>query len=37
MFRYHPEDDHHIGGSDASGVIWKVGEGITRGRSATRS
>jgi crotonyl-CoA carboxylase/reductase len=30
VFRYHPEDDHHIGGSDASGVIWKVGEGITR-------
>jgi crotonyl-CoA carboxylase/reductase len=30
VFRYHPEDDHHIGGSDASGVVWKVGEGITR-------
>jgi crotonyl-CoA carboxylase/reductase len=28
-FRYHPED-HHIGGSDASGIIWKVGEGVTR-------
>jgi crotonyl-CoA carboxylase/reductase len=28
-FRYHPED-HHIGGSDASGVVWKVGEGVTR-------
>ena len=26
VFRYHPED-HHIGGSDASGVVWKVGEG----------
>src|SRR6188768_4567462 len=24
VFRYHKEDDHHIGGSDASGVIWKV-------------
>jgi len=30
VFRYHPEDDHHIGGSDASGVIWKVGEGVTK-------
>src|SRR5215216_7130134 len=30
VFRYHPEDDHHIGGSDASGVVWKVGEGVTR-------
>src|SRR5687768_7976926 len=30
VFRYHPEEDHHIGGSDASGVIWKVGEGVTR-------
>jgi crotonyl-CoA carboxylase/reductase len=30
VFRYHPEDDHHIGGSDASGIVWKVGEGITR-------
>jgi crotonyl-CoA carboxylase/reductase len=29
VFRYHPED-HHIGGSDASGVVWKVGEGVTR-------
>ena len=26
----HPEFGHHIGGSDASGVVWKVGEGITR-------
>jgi crotonyl-CoA carboxylase/reductase len=26
----HPEYGHHIGGSDASGVVWKVGEGITR-------
>src|ERR671926_1589714 len=31
VFRYHPED-HHIGGSDASGVVWKVGEGVTRWR-----
>ena len=30
VFRYHPEDEHHIGGSDASGVIWKVGEGVTK-------
>jgi crotonyl-CoA carboxylase/reductase len=30
VFRYHPEDDHHIGGSDASGVVWKVGPGVTR-------
>ena len=30
MFRYHPEEDHHIGGSDASGVVWKVGEGVTK-------
>jgi crotonyl-CoA carboxylase/reductase len=30
VFRYHPEDDHHIGGSDASGVVWKVGTGVTR-------
>ena len=22
VFRYHPEEDHHIGGSDASGVVW---------------
>src|SRR5436190_13269763 len=30
VFRYHPEEDHHIGGSDASGHVWKVGEGVTR-------
>ncbi|HEX8855425.1 MAG TPA: crotonyl-CoA carboxylase/reductase [Thermoleophilaceae bacterium] len=30
VFRYHPEDDHHIGGSDASGIVWKVGAGVTR-------
>jgi crotonyl-CoA carboxylase/reductase len=29
VFRAHPED-HHIGGSDASGIVWKVGEGVTR-------
>src|SRR3954452_3226166 len=29
VFRYHDED-HHIGGSDASGVVWKVGPGVTR-------
>jgi crotonyl-CoA carboxylase/reductase len=30
VFRYHPEEDHHIGGSDASGIVWKVGAGVTR-------
>jgi crotonyl-CoA carboxylase/reductase len=30
VFRYHPDEDHHIGGSDASGVVWKVGEGVTK-------
>jgi crotonyl-CoA carboxylase/reductase len=32
VFSYgdHPEWGHHIGGSDASGVVWKVGEGVTR-------
>ena len=29
VFRSHDED-HHIGGSDASGIVWKVGEGVTR-------
>jgi crotonyl-CoA carboxylase/reductase len=29
VFRYR-EEDHHIGGSDASGIVWKVGEGVTR-------
>src|SRR5689334_12579979 len=26
----HPDWGHHIGGSDASGVVWKVGEGVTK-------
>lgn len=26
----HPQYGHHIGGSDASGVVWAVGEGVTR-------
>src|ERR1700754_4195321 len=26
----HPEHGHHIGGSDASGIVWKVGPGVTR-------
>ena len=26
----HPEWGHHIGGSDASGIVWKVGLGVTR-------
>ncbi len=30
VFRYHPDEDHHIGGSDASGIVWEVGEGVTR-------
>ncbi|HEY8770211.1 MAG TPA: crotonyl-CoA carboxylase/reductase [Thermoleophilaceae bacterium] len=30
VFRYHPDEDHHIGGSDASGIVWKVGTGVTR-------
>src|SRR3954463_7406746 len=29
VFRYHAED-HHIGGSDASGIVEKVGPGVTR-------
>jgi crotonyl-CoA carboxylase/reductase len=32
VWRYgdHPQWGHHIGGSDASGIVWKVGEGVTR-------
>jgi crotonyl-CoA carboxylase/reductase len=30
VFRYHPDDDRHIGGSDASGIVWKVGPGVSR-------
>jgi crotonyl-CoA carboxylase/reductase len=26
----HPQYGHHIGGSDASGIVWKVGAGVTR-------
>jgi crotonyl-CoA carboxylase/reductase len=26
----HEQWGHHIGGSDASGVVWKVGEGVTK-------
>jgi crotonyl-CoA carboxylase/reductase len=26
----HPEHGHHIGGSDASGIVWKVGEGVSK-------
>jgi crotonyl-CoA carboxylase/reductase len=26
----HEEHGHHIGGSDASGIVWKVGEGVTK-------
>ena len=32
IFAYgdHPQWGHHIGGSDASGVVWKVGVGVTK-------
>jgi crotonyl-CoA carboxylase/reductase len=32
VFSYgdHPQWGHHIGGSDASGVVWKVGAGVTK-------
>ncbi len=32
VFNYgdHAEWGHHIGGSDASGIVWKVGEGVTK-------
>jgi crotonyl-CoA carboxylase/reductase len=32
VFNYgdHPEWGHHIGGSDASGIVWKVGAGVTK-------
>jgi crotonyl-CoA carboxylase/reductase len=32
VFAYgdHPQWGHHIGGSDASGIVWKVGQGVTR-------
>jgi crotonyl-CoA carboxylase/reductase len=32
IFQYgdHPRWGHHIGGSDCSGVVWKVGAGVTR-------
>jgi crotonyl-CoA carboxylase/reductase len=26
----HPEFGHHIGGSDGSGIVWKVGPGVER-------
>jgi crotonyl-CoA carboxylase/reductase len=29
-FGDHPKYGHHIGGSDGSGIVWKVGAGITR-------
>ena len=28
VFRYHPNEDHPIGGSDASGIVWKCGPGV---------
>src|ERR671933_535663 len=30
VFRYHPNEDHHIGGSYSSCVVWKVGGGVSR-------
>ena len=27
VFALHPEEDHHIGGWDCLGVVWKVGSG----------
>jgi len=27
---HHPEWGHHIGGSDASGIVLKVGAGVTK-------
>ena len=38
VMRYgdHPEWGQHIGGSDASGVVWKVGAGVTRWKPGTR-
>lgn len=32
VFSYgdHPRWGHHIGGSDGSGIVWKVGAGVTR-------
>jgi crotonyl-CoA carboxylase/reductase len=32
VFNYgdHEQWGHHIGGSDASGIVWKVGEGVTK-------
>jgi crotonyl-CoA carboxylase/reductase len=30
VFDAHKEFDHHIGGSDASGIVWKVGSRVRR-------
>src|SRR5215210_380467 len=30
VFNSRGHEDHHIGGSDASGIVWKCGEGVTR-------
>ncbi len=30
VFDSHPDEDHHIGGSDGSGIVWKCGVGVTR-------
>jgi crotonyl-CoA carboxylase/reductase len=31
-----PEHGHHIGGYDASGVVWKVGAGVTRWKTGAK-
>jgi len=30
VFRYHPDEEHHIGGSDGAGIVWKCGPGVTK-------
>ena len=30
VFRYHPDEDHHIGGTDCAGIVWKTGIGVTK-------
>src|SRR2546423_11148908 len=30
VFRYHPDEDHHIGGSDASGIVLKCRPGVDK-------
>src|ERR1700756_1053171 len=39
VWRYgdHPQWGHHIGGSDASGVVWKVGPGVFPRKAGDRA